>query len=486
MGDAAPAAEEPPKKKRKSRFGEANPAAAAALSAINAAAAAAAAPAAAAAAAPQPAANPLLAAQQALQGSGLAGSAPAAAQRPTPGGGANAIPLGASGGAGAAKVEEKVSTIKPGPERLGGAKDFRGLTSEEAVAAAAPKANWDDPSLLGPAEEGVITELMAIPNEAVGLIIGRSGETIRQLQISAGADIQVSRDQGEERGIIIMGPPENVAAAKALVNRIVREKLASLGIEGGELGPELGPEGPPGMGMGPLAVGRSAGGDEEIFMIAQRHVGLIIGSGGQQIRQLQDNSGARIQVAKDPLPGTGHAADQRQVTLSGDPVAVTRAKQMIDELMAAAAGGGSAHSGGGITGITPGQVKEVMEIPSSCVGGVIGAQGRQIRYMQESSGAPQTDTLVPFYSVLDAQSLRACVCCLLSVVFGTGAHIQMQKNEDAKPGASVREVTVEGGEAQVATAVQMIQREVQQQQNRCAVLSSLIDLSLLLCMTVHG
>jgi hypothetical protein len=64
---------------------------------------------------------------------------------------------------------------------------------------------------------------------------------------------------------------------------------------------------------------------------------------------------------------------------------------------------------------------------------VIGAQGRNIRYMQETSGA----------------------------------HIQMQKNEDVAPGAANREVTVEGQQAQVDMAVQLIQREVQQQQNRC-------------------
>ena len=36
--------------------------------------------------------------------------------------------------------------------------------------------------------------------------------------------------------------------------------------------------------------------------------GLVIGAGGQQIRQLQDTSGARIQVAKDGPP------DQKEVS----------------------------------------------------------------------------------------------------------------------------------------------------------------------------
>lgn len=402
----APAAgaptEEPPKKKRKSRFGDAPPAAAE--------------PGAAPAPAPGGAAavgvSPLVAAQQALQGSALAGPAPnPAAAGPTPGGGANAIPLG-GGPVPGGPMSPKVSTIKPGPERLVGAKELRGLDAAAAVAAAAPKADFDEMAMMGAAEAGVITEVMKIPNEAVGLVIGRSGETIRQLQIRAGADIQVSREQGEERGIVIQGPPENVAAAKDLVERIVAEKLESV-TNGAASGGNPGPS--------------SMVSSDTQFLIPQRHVGLVIGSGGQQIRQLQDNSGARIQVAKDPIPGSGHPLDQRQVTLSGDPSSVATAKKMIEDLMAQDRGA-TASVGGGI----PGAVKKVIEIPNHTVGGVIGGQGRQIKYMQETSGA----------------------------------HIQMQKNEDVTPGATMREVTVEGQQAQVDLAVQLIQREVQQQQNR--------------------
>jgi len=42
-------------------------------------------------------------------------------------------------------------------------------------------------------------------------------------------------------------------------------------------------------------------------VVAVCEQGLVIGAGGQQIRQLQDTSGARIQVAKDGPP------DQKEV-----------------------------------------------------------------------------------------------------------------------------------------------------------------------------
>ena len=413
---AAPGAEEePPKKKRRSRFGDVPPAAAPAT-----------APASEPVAPSTTGVSPLVAAQQALQGTGLAGPAVDPAG-PTPGGGANAIPLG-----GGPAFEPPKPTLKPRPERLVGAKELRGLDAAAAVAAAAPKADFDDlAGMMGPTEPGVISETMKIPNEAVGLVIGRSGETIRQLQIRAGADIQVSRDDqyGEERGIVITGPPENVAMAKSLVQQIVSEKLEAIAGGGG-----ASPTGASPTGAWPVSGGGGGGGSNETqFLIPQRHVGLVIGSGGQQIRQLQDSSGARIQVAKDPIPGSGHPLDHRQVTLSGDPSCVATAKQMIEHLMAQDRGAGAAMGMGGGGGGMPGAVKKVIEIPNACVGGVIGAQGRQIKYMQETSGA----------------------------------HIQMQKNEEVAPGATMREVTVEGQQAQVDIAVQLIQREVEQQQNRC-------------------
>ena len=218
--------------------------------------------------------NPVAAAQQALQGSAYG---PAAG--PTPGGGANAIPLGAGGGPGGSPGsapsgglqfadEPPRTTIPPGPERLVGSKELRGLDAEAAIAMAAPKAAPEEQVVQQNMEPGVVSELIKIPNEAVGLVIGRAGETIRQLQIRAGADIQVSRDQGDERGIIIMGPAENVNVAKGLIERIVEEKMSS--IPGGGAGSGANAMGAHrgGLGLG----GGGGGGDEVRFMIPSRHV----------------------------------------------------------------------------------------------------------------------------------------------------------------------------------------------------------------------
>eukprot|EP01051_Picozoa_sp_SAG22_P013090 SAG22_NODE_1429_length_4441_cov_39.877476_3_plen_93_part_00 len=50
-------------------------------------------------------------------------------------------------------------------------------------------------------------------------------------------------------------------------------------------------------------------------LVASPLCGAIIGKGGDTIKQLQDESGARVHVQTDPLP----QSNERQVTLTGTP-----------------------------------------------------------------------------------------------------------------------------------------------------------------------
>ena len=62
-------------------------------------------------------------------------------------------------------------------------------------------------------------------------------------------------------------------------------------------------------------------------------VGLVIGRGGEMINKLQSESGAKVQVAPDPPPGMPQ--DDRQITITGTAEAVTKAKDLIDEIQSA-------------------------------------------------------------------------------------------------------------------------------------------------------
>jgi len=69
---------------------------------------------------------------------------------------------------------------------------------------------------------------LSIPSDTVGLIIGKGGSTIRQIQDRTGALVQMQKDrEAEERGapirtVLIAGPPNKVAAARREVENIIR------------------------------------------------------------------------------------------------------------------------------------------------------------------------------------------------------------------------------------------------------------------------
>jgi len=63
--------------------------------------------------------------------------------------------------------------------------------------------------------------IIPVPNDCVGLIIGKGGETIRMLQQTTGAKIQVAKKEIEKdnlRNVFVEGPPEQYQKAKDLID----------------------------------------------------------------------------------------------------------------------------------------------------------------------------------------------------------------------------------------------------------------------------
>ncbi|XP_022988729.1 far upstream element-binding protein 1-like [Cucurbita maxima] len=115
-------------------------------------------------------------------------------------------------------------------------------------------------------------------------------------------------------------------------------------------------------------------------------VGLIIGKGGETIKYLQLQSGAKIQITRD------FEADPqsltRDVELMGTSEQVSRAEQLINEVMAEADSGASpATTNQGMTSSQPGVEQFVMKIPNNKVALVIGKGGETIKSIQSKSAA---------------------------------------------------------------------------------------------------
>ncbi|XP_074317321.1 uncharacterized protein LOC141653451 [Silene latifolia] len=157
-----------------------------------------------------------------------------------------------------------------------------------------------------------------IPNGRVGVIIGKGGETIKYLQNQSGAKIQITRDSEHDpyslnRAVDLMGSEDQIAKAEQLIHEVIAEAEAG----------------------GPGSVSRkmppAPGSEQFVMKVASNKVGLVIGKGGETIKNIQSRSGAKVQVI--PLhPPPGDMSMERTVQIDGTSEQIEAAKQMVYEV----------------------------------------------------------------------------------------------------------------------------------------------------------
>ncbi|CAL5419675.1 unnamed protein product [Camellia sinensis] len=158
-----------------------------------------------------------------------------------------------------------------------------------------------------------------IPNGRVGVIIGKGGETIKYLQLQSGAKIQVTRDMDADpnsltRMVELMGTPDQIAKAEQLIHDVLSEAEAG------------------GSGLASRRVtGQLPGAEQFVMKIPNNKVGLVIGKGGETIKNMQARSGARIQVIPLHLP-PGDTSAERTLQIDGTSEQIEAAKQLVAEV----------------------------------------------------------------------------------------------------------------------------------------------------------
>jgi len=227
----------------------------------------------------------------------------------------------------------------------------------------------------GPTGAGGAMFEMMVPGHKVGLIIGKGGETIKQLQEQSGAKIVIIQDTPEaaqEKPLRITGTPEGVEQAKQLVIDILNQNddrdMGGFGgrgrgrgrgrggfdMRGGGRGGGRGGRG--GFGGGPGGPGHWGGpgaggpggndyGGQSVDYVAipSNKCGLIIGKGGETIKNINQTSGAHCEVDRNAPPD----ARDKNFVIKGSPEAVERAKAMIMEKLGQQGNGGGYGGGGG-------------------------------------------------------------------------------------------------------------------------------------------
>uniref|UniRef100_A0A8C2ZIP7 KH-type splicing regulatory protein n=1 Tax=Cyclopterus lumpus TaxID=8103 RepID=A0A8C2ZIP7_CYCLU len=239
---------------------------------------------------------------------------------------------------------------------------------------------------------------VTVPRHSVGVVIGRSGEMIKKIQSDAGVKIQFKPDDGTgpEKIAHIMGPPDQCQHAAS----IITDLLQSI----------RGPQGPGG-GMSPDGRGRGRGqgnwgppGGEMTFSIPAHKCGLVIGRGGENVKSINQQTGAFVEISRQPPPNGD--PNFKMFIIRGSPQQIDHAKQLIEEKIEVF-GGGPGPGGPGPGG--PGGC------PLLCSGASPGGpqycpQGWGGNYQQWQAPGPQD----PSKSLLFSRPKRSMGCILCS------------------------------------------------------------------------
>ncbi|KAL9610146.1 MAG: hypothetical protein Q9167_005124 [Letrouitia subvulpina] len=162
------------------------------------------------------------------------------------------------------------------------------------------------------------TQIM-VPNRTVGLIIGRGGETIRDLQERSGCHVNIVGEEKSVNGlrpVNLIGTPQAAATAKELIMEIVDSDTKNLTSQGGTTRDTV-------RGIG------TTGGDNgekinDVIVVRSEAVGMIIGKGGETIKEMQNVTGCKINVT----PASGRDIE-REIGLVGSRSAIDAAKRAI-------------------------------------------------------------------------------------------------------------------------------------------------------------
>ncbi|KAF2460318.1 hypothetical protein BDY21DRAFT_161891 [Lineolata rhizophorae] len=173
--------------------------------------------------------------------------------------------------------------------------------------------------------EGENSIQIMVPDRTVGLIIGRAGETIKDLQERSGCHVNIvgqNKSVNGLRPVNLIGSPAAAAKAKELILEIVDSDTRNMGpppreSRGGGGG---------GGGSGYENHGGSDGKLNDHVTVPSEAVGMIIGKGGETIKEMQNSTGCKINVAQ----ASGADID-REIGLVGSKAAIEAARQAILE-----------------------------------------------------------------------------------------------------------------------------------------------------------
>ncbi|GMT34877.1 hypothetical protein PFISCL1PPCAC_26174, partial [Pristionchus fissidentatus] len=120
---------------------------------------------------------------------------------------------------------------------------------------------------------------VVVPRSSVGMIIGKGGDTIKRLAMETGTKIQFKPDDPSQsdRCAVIQGTREQIYKATELITELVQRSCA-------QTGPQI---------------------QDTFYMhVPANKTGLVIGKGGETIKQICTESAAHCELSRDPPPNS--------------------------------------------------------------------------------------------------------------------------------------------------------------------------------------
>ncbi|KAI9297488.1 hypothetical protein K502DRAFT_340192 [Neoconidiobolus thromboides FSU 785] len=156
-------------------------------------------------------------------------------------------------------------------------------------------------------------EQVSVPNNKVGLVIGRGGETIRELMEFSGARMNVVMEQTSEqilkneKFINIQGTEECIRKAREFITQILNGEYTS-------------PRGGNNQNLN--------GFEKSSIQVPTDKVGLVIGRGGETIKGLMQQTRTKIFIE---MPDVTPTPPTRTINISGTQSNIEYAKNLINE-----------------------------------------------------------------------------------------------------------------------------------------------------------
>eukprot|EP00062_Callorhinchus_milii_P012444 gi/632959481/ref/XP_007895649.1/ PREDICTED: poly(rC)-binding protein 3-like isoform X2 [Callorhinchus milii] len=234
-----------------------------------------------------------------------------------------------------------------------------------------------------------LTIRLLMHGKEVGSIIGKKGETVKNMREESGARINISEGSCPERIVTITGPTDAIFKAFSMIAHKFEEDInASMTNSTVTSKP-------------PVTLR---------LVVPASQCGSLIGKGGSKIKEIRETTGAQVQVAGDMLPNS----TERAVTISGTPDAIIQCVKQICVVMLEAYTiqgqyaiphpdltklhqlamqhtpftplGQTTPGFPGMDGSSPTSSHE-LTIPNDLIGCIIGRQGSKINEIRQMSGA---------------------------------------------------------------------------------------------------